>query len=319
MLLGFGLRAGDDDHEMEHRPAREIDLRDGHAGGPNRDTEAGMCFQRKLVDHLRAHGYPAQHRAGPGTERKPGDEYDPANPVHLQEAGRGLARYHDVVRSFPHRFRATGCPTVPTLEWMGPAVLAGFAGAGEAYLGPAGRTRLTRASSFLWSQFIRVPEALAGILPDLSRLVIHGAYDRSALIFRRDRLAGVTGYDHATYDLRVIDLAQSLEAFAGETGAGHGDGVIDLERCAALMTTYGELGPVPAHELAALPLILRAQRLRRVLTGTAGFLRRRDVASQPDRDAHQLVDMVEREAEGARWLESGERELLSALRGSLVA
>lgn len=78
---------------MEHRPAREIDLRDGHYGGPNRHTEAGARFQAKLLDHLRARGYPAydnQFQLLGG--RSLGDHYDQANPAHLQEAGRCLAR-----------------------------------------------------------------------------------------------------------------------------------------------------------------------------------------------------------------------------------
>ncbi|HEY3239459.1 MAG TPA: hypothetical protein VGL92_07845 [Acidimicrobiia bacterium] len=303
---------------MEHPPAREIDLRDMQPGGPNRHSEAGMRFQAKLVDHLRARGFPAYNPSPLVGERGPGDNYDPTNPAHLQEAGRGLARYHEAVRSFPHRFRARGRLALPGLERSGPYALANFAGVAEAYLGPAGRARLTRASSFLWSQFIRVPEALAGVLPDLTRLVIHGAYGPSALFYRDDRLAGVAGYDCAAYDLRAIDLVHSLEAFAGVVEAAGGVG-LDLERGAALMAAYRDVEPLPAHELAALPLIFRAQRLSGVLIGTSHFLRRHEVAFQPEEDAHQLVEMVEQEADRARWLESGEQDVISALGGSLVA
>lgn len=298
---------------MEHHPAREIDLRDGHAGGPNRHTDAGMRFEAKLVDHLRAHGYPANHQPPQG------GSYDPANPAHLREAGRGLARYHEAMRSFPHRLRSRGRPPLPALEHSGPYALADFAGVAEAYLGSAGRARLTRASSFLWSQFIRVPEALAGILPDLSRLVIHGAYDRSALIYRGDRLAGVAGYGSAAYELRALDLGLSLDAFARVTEEADGGVGFDLERCAAWMAAYGEVEPLPAHELAALPLVFRAQRLTGVLTVTARFLHRHEGDPPPGQEAHGLLDLVEREAERARWLEAGEQELLSALSGSRVA
>jgi Ser/Thr protein kinase RdoA (MazF antagonist) len=267
-----------------------------------------MRFQAKLLDHLGAHGYPAHD---PVAEPSPGDGYDPANPAHLPEAGRGLARYHAVVRSFPYRLRAQGRPALPALEHRGPYVLATFAGVAEAYLGPAGRARLTRASSFLWSQFIRVPEALMDVLPGLSRLVIHGAYNRSALTYRGDRLAGVTGYDFAGYDLRAVDLGVSLDAFAGvmEDGAVG----LDLERCASLMAAYREVESLPPQELAALPLLFRAQRLTGVLTGTTRFLQRHELVSQPDEETRHLVDMVEREADRARWLEAGEQELFSAL------
>jgi hypothetical protein len=295
---------------MEH-PAREIDLRDGHAGGPNRHTEAGTRFEAKLVDHLRARGYPAN------PQPPQGESYDPANPAHLQEAGRGLARYHEAVRSFPHRLRSRGRPPLPALEHSGPYALADFAGVAGGYLGSAGRARLTRASSFLWSQFIRVPEVLAGILPDLPRLVIHGAYARSALTFRGDRLAAVAGYGCAAYELRAIDLGHSLDAFAGTTEVA--DGGLDLERCAAWMAAYGEVESLPAHELAALPLVFRAQHLTGVLTGTARFLHRHEGDPPPEQEVPGLLDLVEREAERARWLEAGEQELLSALGGSRVA
>ncbi len=126
------MRAGDNGIEMEEHPAREIDLRDGSAGAPNRRTAAGLRFEAKLVGHLRARGYPANH------EPPPGESYNPANPAHLAEAGRGLARYHEAVRSFPDRMRAQGRPPLPALEHSGPYVLADFAGVAEAYLGPAG-------------------------------------------------------------------------------------------------------------------------------------------------------------------------------------
>jgi Ser/Thr protein kinase RdoA (MazF antagonist) len=128
----------------------------------------------------------------------------------------------------------------------------------------------------------------------------------------------VTGYDCAVYDLRAIDLGRALEAFAGMAESPGGVG-LDLERSAALMTAYREVATLPAHELAALPLVLRAEHLTGVLTGTARFLRRHQVGSQPDQAARQLVDVVEQEAERARWLESGERDLITSLGGSLVA
>jgi Ser/Thr protein kinase RdoA (MazF antagonist) len=129
----------------------------------------------------------------------------------------------------------------------------------------------------------------------------------------------VTGYEGAAYDLRAIDLGHSLEAFAGAAEAVGGGAGLDLERCAALMAAYRQVEPLPTHELAALPLIFRAQGLTGVLTGTIRFLRRHELASQPEQEAHRLVDLVEREAERARWLETGERELCSALGSTLVA
>ncbi len=303
---------------MEHGPEREIDLRAGRARGPNRHTEAGVRFRAKLIAHLRAAGYPACDESPPDSGG-PGDGYDPANPAHLQEAGRYLARYHELVRSFPYRFRAAGRPALPSLERSGPSALACFTEVAEGVLGSADRARLTRASSFLWSQFIRVPETLTGVLRPLPQLVIHGSYDPTSLIYQGDRIVAVTGYDHAAYDLRALDLGHALRAFAGEGTGGSAAGVgLDIEGCAALMGAYSEVETLPAHELAVLPLVFRARHLAEVLTETAHLLHRPEIAGGMDTDIHDLLDAVERGAEQSRWLEREEPALLSALRSSRV-
>jgi Ser/Thr protein kinase RdoA (MazF antagonist) len=308
------LGAGDGEPEgedMDDRPAREIDLRDDRAAAPNCRTPAGLRFRAELLDHLRAGGFPVDGRPAGG--------YDPNNPAHLAEAGRGLARYHGLVRSFRPRFRAAGRPALPSLERSGPYVLAGFSAAAEAFLGAADRGRLTRASSYLWSQFIRVPEALADVVPVLPQLVIHGSYEPDVLVFDGDRLTAVTGFGWAAYDLRALDFAHALGAFGGaeadgeETGAG-----LDLDRAGTLMAAYRSVEPVPAAELAALALVLRARTLASVLAGSAGFLSGPD-AARTHEQARGLVDVIERAAIRTRWLEREEPELVSALSGSLVA
>jgi Ser/Thr protein kinase RdoA (MazF antagonist) len=305
---------------MEHGPAREIDLRAGRAWGPNRHTEAGVRFRAKLIAHLRAAGYPAYDESPPDSGGRAVSPYDPANPAHLQEAGGNLARYHELVRSFPHRFRAAGRPALPSLERSGPYALACFTEVAEGVLGSADRARLTRASSFLWSQFIRVPETLTGVLHPLPQLVIHGSYDPTALSYQGDRIAAVTGYDHAAYDLRALDLGHALRAFAGveETGGPQADVGLDIDRCAALMAGYGEVETLPAHELAVLPLVFRARHLAEVLTETADLLSRPEDAGRLETDVHDLLDAVERGAEQSRWLEREEPALLSALSSSRV-
>ena len=302
--------------ETQPVPATEIDLRDGVGAGSNQATESGRRFRARLIEHLHAGGYPVLEPGADSGVLAGG--YDPANPAHLREAGRALARYHQLVRSFPHRFRAGGRPPLPSLERSGPHALACFTSRAEASLNRAQRARLTRASGVLWSQFIRVPEALAGVLADLGQLVIHGSYGPGALVFRGDRLAGVAGYDLAAYELRAADLAQALAAFAGDTGSNQSGG-FDLGRAAALITAYREVEPLPDHEVAALPLILRACCLTGVLAGTSAYLDGHSPTSRPDVDAARLVDAVAREADRVRWLEARGKELVAALGGSLVA
>ncbi len=277
-----------------------------------------MRFQVRLLEHLRAAGYPAVETEPGRPERGGGDVYDAANPAHLEEAGRALARYHQAVRGFRPRFRAAGRPALPALERSGPHALSRFTDVAGPFLGSPERARLTRASSILWSQFIWVPEALAGVVSPLPQLVVHGSYDPTALIFQGDRVAGVTGYDRAAYDLRALDLVHALGAFSPDEAGSAAVG-LDFGRSAALMAAYREIEPLPAPELAALPLVFRAQSLSRVLIGTAGFLRRSGAVSRLDQEARRLVDMVEREADRVRGLEAREPELRSALAGSLVA
>ena len=319
MPLGVVVDWGSVNGEQEGLPAGEVDLRDGHVAGSNLATESGRRFRARLIAYLRACGYPALDSspdvAGPAL----GAGCDPANPLHLQEAGRALARYHQRVRSFPHRFRAGGRPPLPSLERSGPHTLACFTSAAEAVLGRAERARLTRANSILWSQFIRVPENLTAVIPLLGQLVIHGSYGPDTLIYAGDRIAGVAGYHRAAYDLRALDLGNALVAFAGP-GSGVPAGVaFDLGRCGTLVAGYREVEALPDHELAAMPLILRVRSLTGVLAGTTSYLSRHAGTIPSGEEARRLLDAVEREADQVRWLETGDEELVAALGGSLVA
>lgn len=300
----------------------------------DRKTEAGMRFEVRLLEHLISQGYPAPRVVPTGagepfhiadgfflvTERIDGGPYDPGNPVHLRQAGRMLAQYHQIVRRFPDRFRAEARPLLPTIEKNGPFALANFAGVADLQVGRADRQRLSRASSYLWSQFIRVPEALAGVLPALPQLIVQGSFGRSALIYQGDDVAGVVDYDRSAYDLRALDLAYTVKAFARAKDPSSADFRVglDLDRCHDLMAAYSEIEELPPAELAALPLIFRAQRLVKILTKTTNFLRKHAVERQTDKDVLKLVDIAEVEADRLRWLEEQEAELLSAFGPSRV-
>jgi Ser/Thr protein kinase RdoA (MazF antagonist) len=127
----------------------------------------------------------------------------------------------------------------------------------------------------------------------------------------------VTGFEHAAYDLRALDLASALVAFSAVGARGEPVAGLDLDRAGALVAAYRAVHPVPVAELAALPLVLRARGLAGVLTAAAGFHSRAG-AMAPSGEACRLVDLIDREAEQARWLEGQERQLISALAGSLV-
>jgi homoserine kinase type II len=277
-------------------------------------TGAGVRFQARLVEHLRAWGYPAI------TEWEPGLPCDPSNPAHLRAAGRALARYHEVVRSFSGRFRTQPQPLLVAMERIGPASLAVFGEVAGTFLSPAESRDLSRALAHLWMQFVRVPETLAGVLPGLPQRVIHGSFGPSALVFDGDRVAGVIGYQAATYELRALDLAHSMEAFSRveDLTSPHFRVGLDLERCQTLMSAYGEVEELGAGELAALPLIFRRQHLIRVLSATDDFLRRHEEQPQEEKGVLEVVEVLERQADRLRWLDEHEQGLLLAMGGATV-
>jgi homoserine kinase type II len=285
-------------------------------------TEAAMRFQSELLDFLGAGGYPAPRevptRNGEPylshgasylvTEFIPGAPYDPDNPAHLWAAGRALAYYHQVVRGFSRRFRAKPQPLLVALECLGPATLAAFGKAVSPFLSPAEGKRLSRAMSQLWVQFLRVPEALIGVVDRLPQLVVHGAFGCSALVFDGDRVTGVVGYGRSGYERRAMDLAYAVKAFAGDA--------LDLDRCAAFMAAYGESEDLAPYELAALPLVFRGQGLVEVLGRTETFLRQEQ--PQSEEEALKVVGVIVGEAARTQWLEEHEDDLLLAMGGAAL-
>jgi Ser/Thr protein kinase RdoA (MazF antagonist) len=254
------------------------------------------------------------------TEVIPGTRYNPDNPAHLRAAGWALARYHLTVRAFSGRFRTQPRPLLVALEHLGPATLAEFGEVAAAFLSREESRRLSRALSQLWIQFVRVPEALTSVVSELPRLVIHGSFGRSVLVFGGERVAGVVDYDRATYELRAVDLAHAVMAFSPVVDPASGDFRVGLDfvRCAAFMAAYAEVEDLPPDEVAALPLVFRSQRLFEVLSRTRRFLLEHEVRPQVEEDVLKVVHLVECEADRLRWLEEHEKGLLLAMGGAAL-
>jgi Ser/Thr protein kinase RdoA (MazF antagonist) len=305
-------------------------VRESHDG----KTEAGMRFEVRLLDFLQASGYPAPpvvatrkgepyHVDGAFylvTEVIPGTPYDPDNPAHLRAAGWALARYHLTVRAFSERFRTQPRPLLVTLEHLGPATLAEFGEVAAAFLSPEESKRLSRALSRLWIQYVRVPEALAGVVPNLPQMVIQGSFGRSALVYDNDRVAGVVDYHRASYELRALDLAYTVKAFARveDPASPHFRVGLDFARCALFTTAYAEVEDLPPDEVAALPLVFRSQRLVKVLSKTRNFLSEHERQPQVEKDVLEVVAIIECEADRLRWLEEHEKDLLLAMGGAAL-
>jgi Ser/Thr protein kinase RdoA (MazF antagonist) len=285
-------------------------------------SAARIRFETELLEALGFAAYPAPRLVATGdgrpylfdgafyvvTEAVAGTAYDPEDSAHLWAAGRALANYHRIVRTFARRSRAQPRPLLIALEDLGPATMAAFGKVAAPFLSIAEGKRLSRAMSQLWVQFLRVPEALTAVVERLPQLVVHGSFGPAALVFAGERVAGVVGWESAGYERRVVDLAHAVSGFAGETP--------DLDRCAAFMAAYSEVEELAPHELAAVPLAFRAEALDEVLAGTGRLLGRE--GPHAEADVVDVVELIVRQAARTRWLEEHEDDLLLAMGGAAL-
>jgi Ser/Thr protein kinase RdoA (MazF antagonist) len=291
-------------------------------------SDASLRFEAMLLDHLADKAYPAPrlvrtragrpwHRSATGavvlvTERVTGGVVDASVAQHRRRSVRALAAYHAAVRSFPPRLRADGGPSLFALEQEGPAALEAFTGLSGWYLDADGRQRLRSSSSYLWRQYLRVPELLQAGGATLPRLVVHGDFGRSSVVLDGGRPGlpadGLAGFARARYDIRAHDLAAVLKTFARVPGG------FDLDRCAELVEAYDEVDRLSLGEVEALPIVLRLERLVRVFRLTS-----RRVEDAPESVIAELVNVVNDEAVHLRWLEEHEAALINALGSALVA
>jgi Ser/Thr protein kinase RdoA (MazF antagonist) len=198
------------------------------------------------------------------------------------------------------------------MEHHGPTALEAFVGISGWSLDADGRQCLRSASSYLWRQFVRLPELLHAGGATLPRLVIHGDFGCGAVVLdggRPDRPGdGLAGFARARFDVRALDLAAALKTFARVPGG------FDLERCADLVAAYDETDRLSPGEVEALPGILRVERLSRVFRLTS-----RLTEGAPEGVIRELATVVHNEAVHLRWLEEHEAALIDALGSALVA
>jgi Ser/Thr protein kinase RdoA (MazF antagonist) len=298
------------------------------AVSPTGRSDASLRFEVMLLTHLADKAYLAPrlirtragrpwHRSMAGasvlvSEWVTGGAVDADLAQDRRRSVRALAEYHAAVRSFPPRLRADGGPTLFALEQQGPTALEAFVGISGWSLDADGRQRLRSAASYLWRQYVRLPELLHAGGATLPRLVIHGDFGRGAVVLDGGRsgftLDGLAGFAKARYDLRALDLAAALKTFARVPGG------FDLERCAELVAAYDEMDRLSPGEVEALPRILRLERLSRVFRLTS-----RLEEDSPESVIRELVRVINDEAVHLRWLEEHEGALIDALGSALVA
>jgi Ser/Thr protein kinase RdoA (MazF antagonist) len=309
------------------------------AVSPAGRSDASLRFEAMLLTHLADKAYLAPRLVRTRADRPwqrsvagaavlvsewaTGGAVDAGLAQHRRRSVRALAEYHAAMRSFPPRLRAEGGPTLFALEQQGPAALEAFMGISGWYLDADGRQRLRSASSYLWRQYICLPELLHAGGATLPRLVIHGDFGRGAVLLDGDGPGsggsgvspdkngpadGLTGFSKARYDVRALDLAAVLKTFARVAGG------FDLDRCAELVAAYDEVDRLSPGEVEALPIILRVERLVRVFRLTS-----RLEEGAPEGVVHELIKVVNDEATQLRWLEEHEGALIDALGSALIA
>jgi homoserine kinase type II len=258
----------------------------------------------ELVRTLRVHGLPVPEtlaardgdvvvslggRLYVATAALPGTPYDPAEPAHLRQAGRVLARYHAIAAGLPAQGPDAGRPQV--LD--------------------AVRERLTMvdddAAPYLVERSRLLLARLEPLWPDLPRTVIHGGCRRGSLLFTGPKLTGLLDFDSARPDVRVLDLAIAVHDLGKVyTALGHTDHkvALDLRRVAAFLRAYGELLSLTATEAKALPLLVAAKRAQRALARVARLTTGEPLSTND-------VAKIRMETARLTWLHEHEAELIA--------
>lgn len=239
------LRLGEAAHRYRHRLIARLRERDFPAPAliPARDGATLLMLDGRFYEVYAYVG---------------GEDYDPGRPRQLSNIGATLARYHHAVECFPPPAQPAP-PRYSPQDLMAPIerllerdVMAelldplAWYGARVAYLRAA------------------LPEAAYEALP---HLVIHGDIHSDNLRFAGDEVSALLDYDQATWDARIVDLADALVAFAsvpapGPQSWGVYRGPLDESLAATLLATYAGVFPLTTVEIALLPVLVEVLWLR---------------------------------------------------------
>lgn len=230
--------------------------------------EAGHRYRHQLIAWLARHDFPAADlipaRNGDTLiEIKgrfyevrafvEGGDFDPNRPLQAVSVGAMLARYHQAIQGFMPP------PDVPEPRYSPQTIL----GLTERLL-----ERDMMGELYDWLAWydaraaqlrtIVSPAAYAG----LPQLVIHGDIHSDNMLFVGDEAVALIDYDQATWDARLVDVADGLIGFA--TASGHVDklqwgvyqGPLDVDRSVRLMSGYAEVSPLTNAEIELLPSLV---------------------------------------------------------------
>jgi Ser/Thr protein kinase RdoA (MazF antagonist) len=291
--------------------AGDVVLRRSH----NLKTVAGAEFECELIDHLRGYGYPAPpvHRTRDGAilvqvdgvlhmvmHLLPGRGYDDHS--NLDAVARGLGRYHAIVSELTIPGEREHSSALASLGQLGQENLYSAVEVVAPLLPPDARTALREDARFLADRMEQLNVELGERQEDLTSVVIHGSYGRSAVLLDEGRLTGVLDFDRAAQDLLGLDLAYALKAFC-RGGPVRRSGVgIDPDQCRAFLRHYRSEAQLAEADLATMPEVFQAQRLVKIAKKCDNLLAKQAMIPQLPKDAVKFALVLERECARVRWL-----------------
>jgi Ser/Thr protein kinase RdoA (MazF antagonist) len=268
-----------------------------HAVEPRAGGALALTAEVELITYLAEHYFPvarvlktraeADYLRGDAcfyilTTAEATQAFQPANQTHRLESAAGLAQFHELMREYP------GPLPLGASQFLSDALLC------ETEWIETNAERRFDASAFgRWTGFKnallnardemrQLAPAVAAVYQDEPKLLIHGAYDRSAVTFDGLGLADVQNFEQIGYDVRLADLSNSVASFCSMRGAQDVTAAgLDPRLLEEFLTAYEEESPLTGREAGALPYFLRANHLIRVV----GECRKLIEAAGPDKTA----------------------------------
>jgi homoserine kinase type II len=235
--------------------------------GHRRLGEAAQRYRHRLIDWLTDHDLPTAELIparngdtlvtldGRFCEVRTfveGGDFTADRPLQAANVGATLARYHQIVKNFP--------PPEKLPPRYSPQTILGLT---ERLLERDFMGELYDWLSWYDLRAARLRQQLnARDYAALPHLVIHGDIHCDNLLFDGDEVAALLDYDQATWDARIVDVADGLIGFA--TASNYTDklqwgvyqGPLDEEQAARLIKGYVEVEPLSRAEIEALPLLV---------------------------------------------------------------
>jgi homoserine kinase type II len=183
-----------------------------------------------------------------------GKDFNPERPGQRYSFGDLLARYHQLVRRFPAPPDDNGAPRYSPMSVLGlTEVLLERDVMGDLY------------DLLSWYD-LRAAEIRRNFKPEyieaLPHLVLHGDVHSDNVLFNENEAVALLDYDQATYDARVMDVADALIGFATAENCaewkswGVFRGPLDIEASVQVIAGYISQEALSEAELEILPSLV---------------------------------------------------------------